>query len=299
MDRLNSMQIFIRVVELESFTKAGESMGLPKASVSNHVQQLETLLGTRLLYRTTRKVQLTQDGANFYERCKDLLIDVDEIETMFQTGPSTITGKLRVDMPSGFARNFVMPRLPEFLSIHPHVELELSCTDRKVDVVKEGFDCVLRVGSMSDSGLMARQLGHLKIINCVSQSYIKKWGHPKNLEDLNKHQLIHYVGTFGAKSQGWEYLEGDRYKYIKMKGAITVNNSDAYLASCLAGLGIIQVPLIGVRKHLKDGTLVEILSKYKSEPMPVSIVYPHRRNLSKRVQVFMDWLDSIVKDYVQ
>lgn len=299
MDRLNSMQIFVRVVELESFTKAGESLGLPKASVSNHIQQLETMLGTRLLYRTTRKVQLTQDGASFYERCKDLLSDVDEIESMFQTGPSTITGRLRVDMPSAIARNFVMGKIPEFLKNHPGVEIEISCTDRKVDVIREGFDCVLRVGNLPDSGLMARQIGQLQIANCVSPGYIKKFGTPKNVEDLSKHHLIHYVSNFGSTSLGLEYWDKDKYKTAKMKGPVTVNSSDAYTSACLGGLGIIQAPRIGLKQLLKEGKLVEILPKLKAEPMPISIVYPHRRNLSKRVQVFMEWLEAIIKEYVK
>ena len=298
MDRLHSMQIFIRVAELESFTKAAESLGMPKGSVSAYIQHLENIMGVRLLYRTTRKVQLTQDGQVYYERCKDLLSDVDDLETMFQSGPSHVSGRIRVDMPSGFARNIVIPQLPKFLSKYPQIEIEFSCTDRRVDVIREGFDCVLRVGALPDSGLISRQLGHLSIVNCVSSSYVKKYGIPKNLNDLSSHQLIHYVSTLGAKSDGFEYVENDKVKNLVMKGVITVNNSDAYLYACLSGLGIIQVPAIGVNTLLKNGTLVEILKKYKASPMPVTLVYPHRRNLSKRIHAFMDWIQEVITDYV-
>ena len=298
MDKLHAMQIFIRVAELESFTKAAESLGMPKASISTSIQQLENLMETRLLHRTTRKVQLTQDGLSYYERCKDLLADVDEVESMFQQGPEHVSGRLRVDMPQGFARNLCIPHLPNFLEKYPHIEIELSSTDRKVDLVRDGFDCVLRVGALSDSGLIARRLGELEIVNCASPSYIKKYGRPKNLEDLSRHALIHYVQNLGSKPEGFEYFDGDKYKTIKVKGAVTVNNTDAYLASCLAGLGIIQVPRFGVGTHLKNGTLVEVLTKYKAESMPVSLIYPHRRNLSKRVQVFMEWIQLLIKDYV-
>lgn len=296
MDKIQAMQVFQRVAELESFTKAAESLGLPKASISTYVQQLESIMGTRLLHRTTRKVQLTQDGMIYYERCKDLLSDVDQLETMFNSGPQDVKGRLRVDMSVGFAR-YLMPKLPEFLNKYPNIELELSSTDRRVDVIGEGFDCVIRVGNLADSGLIARKLGSLEIVNCVSPGYIEKYGKPKKLEELSKHQLIHYVPVLGAKSDGWEYLDGDKYKFIKMKGPLTVNNSDSYVAACLAGFGIIQAPRVGMKHYLKEGKLVEVLSRFKAEPMPVSLIYPHRRNLSKRAQVFMDWLSEALKDY--
>lgn len=301
MDRLQSMQTFVRVAELESFTKAAESLGLPKASISTHVQQLESLMGTRLLHRTTRKVQLTQDGMTYYERCKDLLSDMDQIESMFQKGPEYIAGRIRVDMPSGFAKNLLIPRMSEFVSKYPGVEIELSSTDRRVDVVREGFDCVLRVGNLVDSGLIAKKLGSLSITNCVSADYIKQFGKPKNLDDLSRHQLVHYVSNLGAKSEGFEYFDAvsGKYKNVKMKGPITVNNADAYVQSCLAGLGIIQAPSIGLKPYLLTGELVEVMTKFKAEPMPVALIYPHRRNLSRRVQVFMDWMTTLMKDYVQ
>jgi DNA-binding transcriptional LysR family regulator len=147
-NRLDAMKVFVRVAELSSFTRAAEMLDLPKASMSGAVQRLEKLVGARLLHRTTRRVQLTQDGRAFYERCKDLLADVDELQSMFQQSPQSLRGRLRVDMPSSTARDFVIPRLPEFLREHPLLEFELSSTDRKVDLVREGFDCVLRVGAV-------------------------------------------------------------------------------------------------------------------------------------------------------
>lgn len=301
MDRLQLMNTFIRVAELESFTKAADSLGLPKASISTHVQQLETFMGTRLLQRTTRKVQLTQDGLSYYERCKDLLSDIDQVETMFQNGAEYVTGRIRVDMPNGFAKNLLIPRMSEFTTMYPGVSLELSSTDRRVDVVREGFDCVLRVGNLQDSGLIAKNLGSLSIINCVSPEYIKHFGKPKSLEDLSRHHLVHYVSQLGSKSDGFEYFDviSGKYKNIKMSGPITVNNSEAYLQACLAGLGIIQAPLVGMKSYLASGELVEVLGKYNSEPMPVSLIYPNRRNLSRRVQIFMDWMSSLMEDYVQ
>ena len=204
------LQIYARVAELASFTQAADSLGLPKASVSQAVQQLEASLGTRLLLRTTRRVQTTPDGQLFYERCKDVLADVDELQSMFQQGSQALRGRLRVDMPSGVARQQVLPRLNEFLAAHPLLDVELSSTDRRVDLVREGFDCVLRVGQLEDSALVARPLGHLVQINCASPAYLAAHGIPRTLEDLVNHKLVHYVPTLGAKPVGWEYVVDGR-----------------------------------------------------------------------------------------
>jgi DNA-binding transcriptional LysR family regulator len=298
MDRLYSMQIFVRVAELNSFTKAAESLGLPKASASSYVQQLETLVGTRLLHRTTRNVQLTQDGLAFYERCKDLLVDVEDTESMFLENSAGLSGRIRVDLPVKLAQSVVIPQLPKFIEKYPKIEIELSSTDRKVDIIQEGFDCVVRVGDMNDSGLIARSIGEMKIVNCVSPSYIKKYGKPKNLEDLSHHYLVHYASTLGGKPFGFEYYDEGKYKTIKMKGFMTVNSTEAYHAACLSGLGIIQAPEVGLRKDIKEGALIEVLPKLKAEPMPVSLIYPHRRNLSRRSKAFMDWVELIIKGYL-
>jgi len=298
MNRLDAMQIFVRVAELASFTKAADSLGLPKASISTGVQQLESLLGTRLLHRTTRRVQLTLDGQIFYERSKDLLADMDDLEGLFQQGASNLTGRLRVDMPHGMAKNRLLPRLPEFLAQHPQLQLEISSTDRRVDVIREGFDCVIRVGKLGDSSLIARPLGKLELLNCVSPAYIARYGAPRTLDDLAHHHLVHYVTTLGAKSAGFEFIRHGELKFLAMNGNITVNNSDAYSAACLAGFGIAQIPRIGAQEYIEQGRLVEILPDLRAEPMPVSLLYPNRRNLSRRVQVFMDWVSEQLSDYV-
>jgi DNA-binding transcriptional LysR family regulator len=290
MNTLDAMQTFVRVAELSSFTKAAESLGMPKASMSSAVSRLEAELGTQLLHRTTRKVQMTQDGQTFYERAKDLLADIDELQSMFQSGPRALRGRLRVDMTGGLARRFVIPRLPEFLSEHPQLEIEIGSTDRIVDLVREGFDCVLRVGALADSSLVARPLGRLRILNCASPAYIEKYGMPLTLDDLARHRLVHYVRTLGAKPDGFEYFDGSAYRTLPMAGTVTVNSVEGYDASCRAGFGIIQAPAIGTRPLIEQGLLVEVLPQYPAEPMPVSLVYAQRRNLPRRVQAFMAWI---------
>ena len=295
MNDLEAMRIFVRVAELGGFTRAAEDLGLPKASVSTAVQRLETRLGTRLLHRTTRRVELTQDGHVFYDRGKELLSDMDELQSMFRQSAQSLRGRLRVDMPTGMARNFIIPRLPQFLDAHPHLEIELSATDRRVDPVREGFDCVLRVGTLGDSNLVARSLGAYRIVNCASPAYLQRYGMPHTLDDLGAHRLIHYVTTFGARPEGFEYFDGERYRILSMPGALTVNNAESYQAACLAGLGLIQVPLLGVDHLIEQGSLVEVLPQYPAEPMPISLLYAHRRNLPRRVQVFMNWVADILQ----
>lgn len=298
MNQLEAMQIFARVAELASYTRAAESLGMPKASMTTAVQQLESEFGTQLLHRTTRRVQMTLDGRACYERCKDLLADMDELRSMFQQGPQALRGRLRVDMPLGVARTMVIPRLPELLRQHPSLEIELSCTDRKVDLVREGFDCVMRVGSLEDSSLIVRPLGAFAIVNCASPEYVSTHGMPRSIEDLAHHQLIHYVGTFGAKSMGFEYHDGAAYRTVDMPGVITVNSSEAYQQACLAGLGIVQSPTIGVRHLIERGVLVEVAPELRAEPMPVSLLYAQRRNLSQRVQVFMSWVAELMRPHL-
>jgi DNA-binding transcriptional LysR family regulator len=297
---LDHLLIFSRVAELSSFTQAADSLGLPKASVSTAVQQLENRLGVRLLHRTTRKVVLTHDGQSFYERCKDALSDMDELQTMFQQQSSAaLKGRVRLDMSTVVARQAVLPRIPDLLNQHPQLEIEISSTERRVDLVREGFDCVVRAGAVTEPGLIARPVGDLRMANCVSYGYIARCGLPHGIDDLAQHTLVHYAATLGAKATGFEYLHGGEKIAISMPGAITVNNAEAYQAACLAGLGIIQVPFVGVRELIAQGHLVEVLSPWPAPPMPLSLVYAHRRNLSTRVRVVMDWLHSVLVAYLE
>ncbi|VVE47743.1 transcriptional regulator [Pandoraea horticolens] len=294
MHQLDAMRIFVRVTETGSFTQAADSLGLPRASVSNAIKQLETKLGTRLLHRTTRRVQLTQDGQACLERCMDLLADMEEWETMFAVRDEALTGRLRIDLPATLARMIVIPQLPAFLAQHPALHMELSSTDRRVDLVREGFDCVLRVGAIADSTLIARPLGHMRQINVASPAYLERYGVPRTLDDLRKHQLIHYTTTLGTRPVGWEYFDGERYTQWPMEGVLTVNNADAYQAACLAGLGLIQAPESGAREHLANGTLQEVLPEYRAEPLAVTLLYANRRHLPRRVHAFMNWLTDLL-----
>ncbi|MEQ7421418.1 LysR family transcriptional regulator [Xanthomonas campestris pv. campestris] len=299
MDTMDTLRAFLRVAELGSFTRAAETLGLPKASVSTAVQRLEASLGTQLLHRTTRRVQLTADGTAFYQRSRDLLDDMDELQGMFQRDHSQLRGRLRVDMSAGIARQFVIPALPAFLAQHPQLEIEISGTDRRVDLVREGFDCVVRVGTVEDTSLVGRPLGVLRIINVASAQYLAQRGVPHTLEDLAQHDLVHYVSTLGQRSPGFEHHDGAQYHWLPMRGPVTVNNGDAYLAAACAGLGIIQAPASPLQAHLDNGALVEVLAQMAPEPMPVTLLYAQRRHLPQRVRLFMDWIAQVMAPHLE
>ncbi|WP_422843824.1 LysR family transcriptional regulator [Acidovorax sp. M2(2025)] len=301
MNPLDRMQIFARVAELASFTQAAQVLGIPKANASLAVQQLEAQLGTRLLHRTTRRVQLTQDGQVYYERCKDLLDDVEELQTLFaQPEGAALRGRVRIDMSTGIARQLVLPRLPELLQRHALLEVELSSTDRRVDLVREGFDCVIRVGPVAEPGLVARPLGLVRVATCASPAYLARKGTPRSLEDLAQHELVHYVSTLGTRSAGFETQDGSgNARFHAMAGRVTVNSAEAYLGACAAGLGLIQAPLLGVRELIDRGLLVEVLPDHPAPPMPVTLLYAHRRHLPQRVRVVMDWLAEVVQAHLR
>ena len=295
-NKIDLLKTFVRVAEVGSFTQAAANLGLQKASVSEHVRTLEDIVGARLLHRTTRKVQATHDGLALLERCKDLLSDMDEIEGMFRRDGAELSGRLRVDMPTAIARKIVMPRLAEFIMQYPQVQIEVSSTDRRVDVVREGFDCVLRAGETVDDSLIARQLGMMTMANCASPAYLARCGTPQTLEDLASHQLIHYSPVLGMRSSGFEYAIDGETRSIAMAGAVTVNNVESYEAACLGGLGIVQAPLKGMRDYIDSGKLVNVLPQFVPAPMPISLLYAHRRHLPQRVRIFMDWLSALLEE---
>ena len=295
---LESVRVFVRVAELGNFTRASQHLGVSKARASIRVQELEAELGCRLLHRTTRAVRLTEDGEQFLVRAKRLVADAEELASMFQA-PSTLKGRVRLDLPMNFARNVVIPRLPEFFALHPQVEMLVSTTDRRVDLVREGFDCVLRIGTLADSGLVARRLGVLSMVNCASPVYLRKYGTPLTLQDLAQHFIVHYSLTFGSDAPGFEYKDGNAYRELPMQSILTVNSSDSYTAAALAGLGIIQAPRTGMLASFAAGTLVEVLPELRCRPMPVSLVQVQSRQARGPVRAVIAWLSQIMAPHLE
>lgn len=295
---LSEVRMFLKVAELGSFTRAAEHSSVSKARVSLAISALEAEVGSRLFQRTTRVVRLTPDGEQFFARARRLVLEADALASLFQS-PSTLRGCVRVDLPIEFARTLIIPRLPEFLAAHPQLTVMLSTTDRRVDVVREGFDCVLRIGALADSGLTARKLGNLPMVNCASPAYLHEYGTPRTLDDLKGHLIVHYSLTFGADAPSFEYPDGDGYSEWPMRSVVAVNGSDSYHAACLAGLGIIQAPRSGMLASLASGALVEVLPQYRCAPMPVSLVHAHARQVPGRVRAVMSWVEALMAPHLE
>lgn len=298
MDRIDLFRIFTRVVECASFTKAAATLGVPRSSVSAAVIELEARVGARLLHRTTRKVSLTQDGAAFYERCGRVIADVEDTENLFRQTSAKPSGRLRIDVPGRIGRLVIAPSLPGFLERYPEIDIELGVTDRAVDLVQDGVDCVLRVGPLSDSGLIARQIGKLPLINVASPAYIGKHGMPKSPNGLGDHWAVNYASPSSGRIEQWEWMEDGDLRTTTMRSRVTVNSAEAYIACCLAGLGLIQIPAYDVKEHLEAGELVEVMLEHRADDMPLTLLYPHRQHVSRRLQVFADWLEVLLKQQI-
>ncbi|WP_457442868.1 LysR substrate-binding domain-containing protein [Roseateles sp. P5_E4] len=295
---LASLRVFLQVAELAHFSRAADELGLPKGRVSQVVRDLEAQLGTRLFQRTTRRVSLTSDGELLAERARALMADAGEIEALFQQDQQ-LSGRLRVDMPVRLALDAVLPALPEFLAAHPGVTVELSCTDRRVDLVEEGFDCVLRVGAVHDPLLVARPLGQMRMVNVASPGYLAAHGTPATPDDLvaQGHHLVHYSQSWADRRPRFDWVDAaGQERTLTLPSRVTVNNTDAYQAAAVAGAGVAQFPLQGVRHLLADGLLVQLLDGFDAAPLPVRLVLSQRRHTPRRVRVFMDWLAGRLAD---
>ena len=295
---LETVRAFVRVAELTSFTRAAEQLGAPKARVSHQVRRLEDDLGARLFHRTTRVVRLTPDGDRFLGRARRLLLEADDLGSMF-SGDGALRGRLRVDLPVGLARSAVIPQLPELLERYPGLDLQLSTTDRLVDVVREGFDAVVRVAALRDSSLVAVRLGEMEMVNVASAAYVERYGKPKTLEDLDRHLLVHYSASLGSDAPEFEYHEGTRWRTRPMKAAITVNNADAFASACRAGLGIVQIPRSGIERDVESGALIDLLPKLRARALPIFLLHPHGRDVPRRVRVVLDWLERVVRRHLR
>lgn len=290
---LDALRVFVRVAELQSFTRAAAQLAMPKARASAQVQRLEQWLGTQLFQRSTRVVRLTPEGEELLSRARSLLAQADHIEAMF--GPErSVQGRVRLDLPVFLAREYVIPRVPALLELHPKLHLELSATDRLVAAQQEGFDLVLRIGPVHEPSLVGRKLGELAMMNCASAAYVQRYGAPQCVEDLARHYVVQYAND-GAPV--FEYFDGERYREHPMRSLITVDNSEAYGAAAIAGLGIVQLPRHDLSLH--GGKLLEVAPALRAQPMPVTLLHTHGRSLPRRVRAVMNWLIEQLAPLVQ
>jgi DNA-binding transcriptional LysR family regulator len=293
MDRLQAMQVFRRIVELGGFGKAADDLGLPRATVSLLIQQLEGHLGVQLLQRTTRQVRATLDGEAYYQRCGQLLDELDDLETSLSAQRSQPRGTLRVDMPIAFGCTWIVPNLADFYRRYPHLKLDLGFHDRLVHLQREGVDCAIRAGAISDQALVARPIVRLCQVTCASPDYLARSGTPVALEDLAEHRAIGFASGNG-RFFPFEFQVAGQVRELQMSSELTVNNADGYVTACEAGFGLIQAPRYHVQRQLAEGRLVEVLSDHPVPSWPISVVYPPHRQLSPRVRVFIDWLIELL-----
>jgi len=285
------MQVFVRIAERRSFTLAAQDLFIPRATVTNLIKRLEARLGTRLLERTTRQVNLTHDGEAYYHRCIRLLADLEDLDHGFSN--ASPKGLLRVNLQGTLAKHYVMPALNEFLTQYPDITIHVAEDDRLIDLVKEGVDCVLRAGNLQDSSLIAKRLAVMQQVTVVSPEYIQRYGEPQDLNDLSQHWTVGYSLDVLSQPTSLDFMVNKQLSSIEMSTLTTVAGAELYTCAALAGLGLIQVPKYRIRNQLENGELIEVLKDSPPPSMPVSVVYPQNRHLPSRTRAFIDWLTGL------
>ena len=293
MDRFQAMQVFVRVVDVNSFTRAADSLALPRTTVTTTIQNLERHLGVRLLNRTTRRISLTPDGAAYYDHSQRILADVEETEACFQEAAVRPQGKLRIDVPASVGQRILVPALCEFHTRYPDIELVLGMSDRRVDLVQEAVDCVIRGGELEDSTLVARRIGSFQFLTCAAPSYLARNGVPHSLDDLKNHSALNYFASRSGRNYNWDFVVDGQVHEIEMPGIVSVNDSNAHLALALQGFGLIQAARFIALPHVLAGELIEVMPQYKPQVLPISLLYPQSRQLSPKVRVFSDWVAEL------
>jgi DNA-binding transcriptional LysR family regulator len=293
MDRFDTLVLFARIVETGSFSRAAEMLGLPRPTATNAIKELETRLGVRLLERTTRQVRTTHDGLAYYERCVHVLTELDDAEASLRHVASNPRGTLRVDMNGAHAMKIVLPSINDFRAQYPNIDLVLTSGDRLVDLVREGVDCVIRAGQLRDSNLIARPLAMMPQVLCASPAYLAAHGTPKHPDELAGHQMVKFFSSSGGIDYPLTLIVDGQPKDFSLGGWMAVNDSENYVMCALQGCGIVQLPRWHVEDDLEAGRLVELLPAWPGPAMPLSALYPYRRQLSPRVRIFVDWLVAL------
>lgn len=289
MDLLTRMRAFAQVAEQRSFTAAAERLGISRGMVTRYVAQLEDHLGARLLNRTTRRVNLTETGAAYFERCAQLLLDLEEAEALAGSDVAEARGTLRVTSALAFGVRYVAPVVGDYLRAQPRVTVELSFNDRRVDIVEEGFDLAIRIGTLAESSLAARRLGAARLLVCASPGYWQRHGRPARPEDLVSHDVLQY--SYSSTSDEWRFVDaGGADRHVRVRHRLRSNNGEALLRAATNGVGVVQLPSFMVHEALERGELATALDEFCAPPLGIHVVYPARRLLAAKVRSFVDFL---------
>ncbi len=294
MDKFTAMQAFVRVVEAGNFTKAADTLAVPKPTVTRLIQTLEAHLETKLLNRTTRRVTVTPDGAAYYERAVRLLGDVHELESSMSRAKQAPSGRLRVDVGAAIGRLVIIPALLDFHVRYPDIQIDLGVSDRPVDLIEENVDCVLRAGELVEQSLVARRIAQIDFITCASSTYLRQYGVPQHPRDLEQgHRTVGFFSPRTRRAYPFDFTkDGERIELVG-KPIVSVNDSNAYMAAGLSGLGVVQTAAAMAQPYIESGDLVQVLSDWSSDPLPLHVVYPPNRHLSAKVRVFVDWVADL------
>lgn len=294
MDKLEAMRVYRHVVETQSFARASELLGLPRSTVSRMIKDLENSLAVQLLQRTTRKLSITADGQNYYAECKKILGDIAALESSFPGKAGQPRGRFKIGMPQSLARHCILPEVQSFMTRYPELELVLCSSDRVTDLVQEGFDCVIRTGTVEDSTtLVARPLARFKWSVLASAQYVSQYGTPQSLDDLQHHHAVGYLSHATGRTTEWHFDQQGSDVAIRMQETLVVDDTDAYIQAGLQGIGLIRVASYLVNSCLSTGTLISCLEEYAVD-MPLFLVYPQSRHVSPAVRAFYDWSKEVL-----
>jgi LysR family transcriptional regulator, regulator for bpeEF and oprC len=287
------METFTRVVEAGSFKKAAETLRVLPSTVTKTVKDLEAYLGGQLLNRTTRALSITDAGLRYYDSCKAILREIQAAEGTVTTQTGVVRGAIKVGTTPSLARHFIIPALPRFTARYPDIEIDLRLGDTVIDLIQEGIDCVIRAGQPRPSTLIVRRLGAFRWYVCGSPLYLANHGEPVSMAELREHVAVGYASSVG-RSPSWTFLQGEELHSISMKEHVSVDETDAYVAAGVAGLGLIRAASYMVREPLSDGRLKRILSSLEAPTEPISALYPQSRHLSPAIRAFIDWCVEVV-----
>lgn len=299
MDRLDAMQAFARVVEAGSFTKAAETLNMKKTTMTKLIQYLEARLRVKLLNRTTRQVNVTADGAIYYDRVVRILSDIEESEAALSSSAASPRGRLRVDVPGVLGRNILLPALPEFHSRFPEIHVDMGVGDRPIDLIGDNVDCVVRGGEITDQSLVARRIGEFGYVLCAASSYAARHGrpsHPSQLAD-GEHRVVGYFSARTGKVFPYLMRRGAESLEVAARYVVAVNDGGALLEAGLAGLGIMQLPHFMAKPYLDSGELVPLMEDWEFDKTSIFLAYPPNRHVGARLRVFMDWVAETVAAY--
>lgn len=291
MDPIQTMRVFVRVVEAGSFTRAADSLGIPKGTVTKQIQALESRVHAKLLNRTTRRVTVTPDGAAYFERTARLLNDFDELEASMSDAQSSPKGKLRVDVGTSMARLVIIPALDSFYASYPDIQLDLGVSDRPVDLIGDNVDVVIRAGTIADQSLVARRIGTLPFVTVASRGYVQKYGTPLHPHDLQRgrHHVLNFFSSNSRRLYPLDFnKDGERIE-ISEPYRLSVNDSNAHTEAALGGFGVTQMVQFIAEPYLASGELVQLMPDWTLDALPVHVVYPPNRHLSAKVRAFVNW----------